>query len=340
MSLRKKFKRVLLVFLNLLGVTSLVFHRQFRDRKKILILLYHRICQPENFFQPAVSPERFEEQIRFISQHFEVVSTSRMFEIMDKKQLPQKPLAVITFDDGYRDNLETAYPILKKYNVPATIFLATESLEGAPMWTSRVEAMFKNTAIKNLTVESLSKERTFELGSYEDRMKICHEVKSEMKQVPDSHRQTILEELEERMGGCKLSAEMLSWDDVRQMMQDPLIEFGSHSVSHRMLANLSLPEILSELEQSKEKIRNETGKEPCFISYPGNSYDVRVEKAAEQVGYEAAFAVDQELADFSQNRFSIKRVHIEDEPLYSFRAEICLITSFFRRLFGRKKLFQ
>jgi len=100
---------------------------------------------------------------------------------------------------------------------------------------------------------------------------------------------------------------------------------------HRMPP--SYEEIRKELEESKEKIEAEIGRQVHFLSYPGNSYNPAVQKLSEQTGYRAAFAVDQSLTSFGEDHFTLRRIHVEDEPLHVFQAEISLLLPFLRSLF-------
>ena len=130
---------------------------------------------------------------------------------------------------------------------------------------------------------------------------------------------------------------MLSWEDVRRLLRDPLIEIGSHTVTHRMLDRLEAGEILAELTESKKKIETETGRKIDFLSYPGNSYNSTVLGLAREAGYQAAFAVDHGLTYFSQDRFALKRLHVQDEPLYVLLAEITLVLPAIRACAARLK---
>ena len=345
--MKKKIKRAFCLFLYWTGVTPFLFWLRYRQKNQILVLLYHRIQKPRDPFEVAVSPAHFEGHLRFLEKYFQVISTNKALTWIRKKKIPEKPLAVITFDDGYRDNLETAYPLLKKYSLPATIFLAVGSIGNEePMWTSRVETLFRNARVRELSLQTLSAPRSYELGDSYSRMKVCEEVKKEMKGAEETKRQRILEELREKMGfslgGAEaVELEMLSWEEVRRLARDPLIEIGSHSVSHRMLAHLAPEEIPFELEESKRKIESEIGREIHFLSYPNNSYNANVQRAAEKAGYEAAFAVGHLPTSYQEDLFELKRILVEDDPLYVFQAEISLflesLRSLFRRLFQKRR---
>ena len=327
--MKQQIKYFLSFLLFITGITPLYLRLRLLNKRQIFVLLYHRIRKAEDPFEAAVSPENFERQLRFLKNNFEVVPLREALERKARNRTSKRPLAVITFDDGYLDNIKVAHPILKRHALPATFFLAAGSIGNEePMWTSRVETIFKNTPVRNLALATLSKLRHYELDSPDERMRVCYEVKREMKEVPDERRQAILEELEAKAGPVErgeLQSEMMSWEEARRLASDPGVEIGSHSVSHRMLANLSDEAIRGELEESKRVIEREIGRPVRFLSYPGNSYDERVKKQACVTGYQAALAVDQAITGFEEDPFSLKRLHIEDGPLHLFQAELALL---------------
>ncbi len=334
-------KRILALALYATGITRLVFFWQFKIRKKILVLLYHEIRPPRNRFEAAVSPDNFERQIRFVRRHFEIIPVSRMMEFMVGRVKIRKPVAVITFDDGYKDNFTTAYPILKKLGAPAIIFTTVGSVGNKNrMWTSVVEDLFGRTPKKEVELSSLPSGRVFEWPDEgEEKLRACHEIKAEMKKVPDTVRQAILDELRAKLevqeDSCGSGEEMLSWDDIRELGKGPLIEIGSHSLTHRMLAKLPSAEMIYELRESGKKLREEAGIEVRYVSYPGNSYNAEVQKCAADAGYQAGFAVDRRLNGLNENRFGLRRVHIEDDPMYVFQAEISLLVPFIYSVCGK-----
>ncbi|HLD49722.1 MAG TPA: polysaccharide deacetylase family protein [bacterium] len=338
----RQLKRLFCFFLYVLGITPFLFRRIFKCGNPALVLLYHHICKPGSPFEPAVPPAEFEKQMRFMQKHFELISASELVGRIEKGISVDRPQAVISFDDGYRDNLEAAYPILSRYKIPAIIFLATASIgTGEPIWTSRVDQLFRNAVAPRLRLDNLQGGKSFELGDTSQRMKVSYLVKKEMKDVPDSRRHVVLKELEEKIGipgAAEEETEMLSWAEVGRLLEDPLIEIGSHTVTHRMLDHLPAEEIREELLESKAKIEAETGRKIDFLSYPGNGYNSKVLDAAREAGYRAAFAVDHGLTCFSQDRFALKRLHVQDEPIDVLLAEITMVLPAIRDWAARLKL--
>jgi len=120
-----------LYYSGMLAFFSLL-RRFFFNRSNFVILMYHQVLEEndveKDYVQPGlyVSRQVFEKQMAFLSEKYNLLSLERVTEILEKNQSPPLKSIVITFDDGWRDNYLYAYPILKKYNVPATIFLATD----------------------------------------------------------------------------------------------------------------------------------------------------------------------------------------------------------------------
>jgi peptidoglycan/xylan/chitin deacetylase (PgdA/CDA1 family) len=112
-------------------------------KDELVILAYHRICRADGFMWDdglvSASPEEFERQIRYIAERFTPISFRELQRILKGESLlPPKPI-IVTFDDGYMDNYRNAFPILRRYGVPATFFIATGFVEGQkpPWWDLR-----------------------------------------------------------------------------------------------------------------------------------------------------------------------------------------------------------
>ena len=102
---------------------------KFINKKKLLIIYYHRVVNKEEFSNVkeedmCIDIDKFDDQMRFLCQYYNLVSEEEIVIAIEKNRMP--PNAVwVTFDDGYKDNYTNAYPILKKYKIPATVFITT-----------------------------------------------------------------------------------------------------------------------------------------------------------------------------------------------------------------------
>ena len=126
-------------------ILNTLYHLKFFDilrrfqKNRVLILMYHRFSNKE---EPFKIPQKvFENQILFLKKKYNFISLKYYSEVLDEKKadLPTNPI-ILTIDDGYEDNYTFAYPILKKYSIPATIFLATDFISHrAWLWSNKLE---------------------------------------------------------------------------------------------------------------------------------------------------------------------------------------------------------
>ena len=133
----------------------------------LVVLTYHRIAVPgvgsDPYYDPVISamPEAFEAQLRFLATRFHILSLEALLDLVadrssSARSLPTagKPLALITFDDGYRDNYQTALPILRRLGVPATFFIVTGFLDSAPLpWWDHVACVLKQTHVPRFALK-------------------------------------------------------------------------------------------------------------------------------------------------------------------------------------------
>ena len=149
-----------------LGVVRIL--EQITTRHPVLVVLtYHRIAIPgagsDPYYDPVISatPEAFEAQVRFLATRFHILSLQTLLDIVADRgsiarNLPMagKPLALITFDDGYQDNYQTALPVLRKLGVPATFFLVTRFLASAPLpWWDHIACVLKQTQVPRFALK-------------------------------------------------------------------------------------------------------------------------------------------------------------------------------------------
>jgi len=236
-----------------------------------IILLYHQVTDEVNqsWSLGPVALYDFENQIRYLCQRYEVVSLDKLGQsIQEGKALSQRT-AVITFDDGYKGNYLHAYPILKKYNVPATIFLATGYIgTGNMFWTDKVRYIILNTPLETLNLGKLG---TYSLKNSSDRLQASSQVVSTLKQLPEQIKNVTVKKLT-RVSEVDIPISLeekytLSWEEVREM-SDNGIDFGAHTVMHPLLTRISLEQARYEITQSKREIEHRLGKPVVAFSYP------------------------------------------------------------------------
>jgi peptidoglycan/xylan/chitin deacetylase (PgdA/CDA1 family) len=235
---------------------------------KSAILCYHGIGESGNPLGDAVSKEAFEAQVRYLHRHYRVVSLGDVWRGLANPGSAQ-PTVTITFDDGYRNAYTAALPILQKYNVTATIFVAVEAVETDQiLWYDKVFLAMAIAASGQFEIEMDSHFR-FTLESAEDRWRAALEMIAWLRTLPDSRRRECCALLERKvtLPQQKVSGLMLTWDQI-QTMHRAGISFGSHTLAHPVVSRLSADELDRELMESKRTLEEKLGTPVLDFAYP------------------------------------------------------------------------
>jgi peptidoglycan/xylan/chitin deacetylase (PgdA/CDA1 family) len=304
----------------------------------------------------------FDRQMAYIARHYQVVPLSELVErLKEGKQLPPYT-AAITFDDGFRNNLTVALPILQKYHLPATVFLATSfiSSDELGLWTERVDSLIHRTPVQSIRLALDGVEKSFPLHTSTDREIASDQVRAFLKTLTATQRKSALKDLGEQLveegdrpqsGGDNGSepsevheqstAEkeeryaFLSWQQV-QMMAHGSITIGSHTHTHAILAPLNETDLNFELTESRRVIEQNLGAPCTLFSYPNGAerdFGRREEGLLGSLGYVAAVSQIDGFNDASTNIMALRRINIpRDESLSYFEAKVSGVWSMLKRL--------
>jgi peptidoglycan/xylan/chitin deacetylase (PgdA/CDA1 family) len=243
---------------------------------QISIFIYHRVGpQIHEWLYPSINESIFEKQIQWLKSTHSIISLEELADLIRRKKHPESNVAVITFDDGYRDNYLHAFPILQKYQVPATVFLTTGCIDKRSLlWCDRLDFAILTTKNDSIEHEVLG---SIPIQSSKEKCSAIFEIKQNiMKKIPEIQKLRLLEDLERDLGveipehlGDEL---MLSWDDVREMREGG-VSFGAHTVTHPILSNTTLEEAKFEIGHSKFRIEKELGEKITSFAYPNGKID-------------------------------------------------------------------
>lgn len=255
------------------------------------ILIYHRINDDYDPFFPGTPVSVFEKQMEYLADDFNVCDLADLVERIDADDVPKKTV-VVTFDDGYRDNFLNAYPILRKYSIPTTIFLATDAIgSNKILWHDRVFSAFRETKMP-LLKGFLGAER-YPLTCVAEKLAAQAEILKRLWRMTEQERFPVVECLRKELGVAddgKQSDVMLSWEDVITMHKNG-ISFGSHSVTHPALATLSTNRMREELAVSKRTIEEKLQTRVTAFAYPRGSvgdFNERTKLLLKETGYRCA----------------------------------------------------
>lgn len=268
--------------------------------RSLTVLNYHRIDDLENNpdnFQPNISatPAEFDRQMSYLSRWFNVVSLQDVTNwILKNKPLPRYA-ALITFDDGYLDNYTNAFPVLKKYNFPAVIYLTSGHIESnRPFYWDLVAYCFAHTQKDNILFPD-GIERSWD--SIDGKNQISKQWIESMKILEENQKQNWISRIPEQLNVVipdnYFKNLMMNWDQVREMSAAN-IDFGAHTVTHPILTRISPEQVRTEISDSKKRIEQELNKPVISLAYPNGmkaDFNDTVINLAKETGFTTAFTL-------------------------------------------------
>jgi len=300
----------------------------------LVILMYHRVIEdpdsPQEYTQPgiAVSNRSFDLQMAFLAKKYHVLRLDQLIKLLQNgRRLPRR-CAVITFDDGWRDNFLNAYPILQRHNLPATIFLSTDFIgTGRKFWFLQVGFLLADGKLsaKDL-VEILEKvqcdsSKTIPSGSDKSRDigLIAVDPNLFMEYLKQFSRSTIKKIIADMICRSGLSHTewpdrewTLTWEDIKQMSPE-IVEFGSHGCSHNILTIMEADEICRELMESKKLIEEKIQKPVRSFAYPNGDYNDQIKELVQKAGYDCAVTViGCNAAETPDDRYALRRINVNE----------------------------
>lgn len=281
--------------------------------------LFHRVSEEIDKLWPPMRPALFEEIIKTLLKNHTIICLEELLNASSGVSA-SKPFATVLFDDGYKDNIDYAAPILKKYSCPASFYVVTDCIDkNIPTWTYLIDHALQKTTVPELSLPFTYVPPELKLIRLPiDKLSNPQvtKVKPWMKSLSNKKRREVLQTI---LNQCKdvyaPENKMMNWNDIRELKQDGF-HIGSHSHTHPMLGTLEdETEINDELSISFNRIKDETAESPRTISYPIGSYDERVIKLAKKNGYKWGLAVEQKFyLTHKDTQFTIPRVELYQEP--------------------------
>lgn len=302
-----------------------------RTRGHCIVLMYHRILptveRAASFSHEAITLQldTFEKQIAYLRDKFNVLSINELIlHLKQQKPFPPKSI-LITFDDGWKDNYLYAMPILKKYKVPALIFLSTGFVDNTKsFWQEHMSRLIWDviTIAKSSPEVAEELDRLLGIGLAETASQEHYRylISDNVQRLKANSYETInntiesLESIYSEYSGKSIknsASEFLSWGEIRKM-QKKGIDFGSHGVNHLILDKEGI-DIEFELTQSKSEIENKLNTTISTFSYPNGNHNEKVMEKVKSSGYQLSFGTQFGYNELQVNPLSLKRVNITQD---------------------------
>lgn len=286
------------------GLESLYFSgahhvmRPFVGGVGVILTLHHVRPRRGDAFQPnrllEVAPGFFSKVIGKLRRSgLDLVSLDEMYRRLTERDF-RKRFACITFDDGYRDLMQWAYPVLRKHDVPFALYIPTSFPDqiGELWWLALERVIAENSRI-GLLIDG--QERRFDCASVLEKRHLFEQLYWWLRaRETEDELRNVIRDLSTRYGvNMKSICEELcmTWDEIGTLARDPLVTIGAHTVNHVILKKTSDRVARSELEMGRAVIEAAIGVRPEHLAYPvgdRTSAGEREYRLAKELGFKTA----------------------------------------------------
>jgi peptidoglycan/xylan/chitin deacetylase (PgdA/CDA1 family) len=316
-------------YIGFLFFTGLLWWARRRAAKLgVVVITLHRVLPDSEYntalLQPgmAVRASTFQRFLEYITRHCECVLPDTTFG-PDLATAHRRPRLALTFDDGWKDNFETAFPISRKHGTRFTIFICPQMISRrAKFWTETIAGLWataqragKVDLIRTLCGPQAS-------TSADSLIESLKHISPKDRETRIAQLQGALEPYTERASAAK--EQLLTWSDVKEMAAAG-ISFGSHTNSHAILTDIPGSDAVQELTESKSAIEAELNACASF-AYPNGDWSPQIRDLVAQSGYQAAFINSPGIWQAHGNRFSIPRINVWEGSLAGFRGRFSRLT--------------
>ena len=281
----------------------------FPRKNRLVVLTYHRVLsRPEVASTADIDADQFDMHVKTLDRYFNVLSLRDAVSLLDQRRLPARSVC-ITFDDGYKDNVTRALPILEGHGVPATFFIATGYLDGGVMWNDVIIEAAKQSPRTDVDLEELGF-GNHALTSDTERQQLIAALLPAIKYLDTKTRDTLAAGIAERLEFVPPTDLMMASDDL-QVLHRAGMEVGGHTQRHPILAAVDDEVARREILDGKRDIEALLGAPITSFAYPngrpGTDYYARHAQLVREAGFERAVTTAPGTINASDDRFQLGR---------------------------------
>ncbi len=262
------------------------------------ILFMHKVVKKQTDKQRItlmkaneIEAEFLEKMLQMLKNKYDIISLDEMCKRLESRTKQTKKFIIITFDDGYKDNLTIAYPIFKKLNIPFTVYVTNcyPNNTGKLWWYMLEDILLENKIIK---FTNNNKELTFKANTQNEKNISFKKIREIIIEATENEQAKVLNQLEKQYNKTLSNYvvnESLSWKEIKTLSTDPLVTIGCHTLNHLALNTLTKKEQLKEIIDSKKEIDSKTNSNSVHFAYPFGTPNEINEKEVNTVKFSKSF---------------------------------------------------
>lgn len=268
------------------------------SNNNMLILVYHGVIEtPDHSVSVGpISTAQFAKHLAYFKENFNVVSQSEIFRMYREGHKPARKTIAITFDDGYENNYLNAFPLLKQYGFPSTMYIISQCIEDDNLitWYDYLDFVKKDLNVGAIDTSIIGKERQPDIGGLKNLVKSLN-ISQRTRLYAEIAKHVDIQSYIPRFprGFWKL----MNKAQLRELAQSGLVEMAAHSHNHPNLGLIDIADAKEEVVKCKRLLEDAIQQPVKAIAYPDGSYTAEVKRVCLEAGYENLLAVDYRLAE-------------------------------------------
>lgn len=282
-------------------------------QRGVLIYIFHQITQPSTPFRRGIDLDLFDAFCAHLAEHYQVLPLEELERQRRSGRVPSRAVA-LTFDDGHADNYHLALPVLRRYNLPATVFVCTGFINHTLRpWSARLALILEHAERPTETVEVDG--IPLDLSTVDQRLRMQDVLWRHFQLMDKARTHALLDELAEQLNVDVVALadkQVLTWEQIAEM--DALgFRAGAHTVMHPFLTRIPLADAKREMQQSKEELEGRLGRRIETFAYPngkGHDYNADLMAVAREVGFSLAVTALHGANDARRDPFALRRVSL------------------------------
>lgn len=296
-------------------------------RGKAVVLTYHRVLPSElqrNSFSSTaivVTPETFELHLKFIRRFLRPITPAEFSRKIASGEPFASRTCLVTFDDAWYDNMEYALPLLRKYGVPAVLFVPTDFPGGGRyFWYDRLNRLlfyaWQHQGLADEIFDRLGAREVLTLNERDARAAIRAVVSNIKHSFDEAAIDATIKELQavlarKRPDLCLHGEDyFLTWAQLATLSKSEVFYIGSHTVSHTSMTEIDLKTASEELARSKLEIQRRLGQEPALFAYPNGDVNTQLADLVRDTGYALAFTTEEGFVSTRCSPWLIRRINM------------------------------
>lgn len=277
-------------------------------KKKLSILIFHRVLDDTDYMRPGeVDKKAFTWQMQLLAKYFNVLSLTEALAKLESNELPPRA-ACITFDDGYADNYLNALPILKRYKLNATFFIATAYIDGGIMWNDKVIEGIRNNPHTTLSLPATDFHNAV-ISTEPEKQQVAQQIISHIKHLQIERRESLAQQIADQ--ASLLPTDLMMSSEQLRLLHQSGMEIGGHTVTHPILAKLTEDQARIEIIDNKKELEKILDTTIHYFAYPngkpGQDYLKEQIEIVKQASFKAALSTQWGVSTVTADKYQLPR---------------------------------